>query len=56
LTLFCALNATDEQLDFPVIYASGRNGYAIKELEDPRVDLTPLLDMIVDRAYRRPSR
>ncbi|MFO0657994.1 MAG: translational GTPase TypA [Polyangia bacterium] len=45
--LFCALDATEEQLDFPVIYASGRNGYAIKELVDEKKDLTPLLDMIV---------
>ncbi len=45
--LFCALDATEEQLDFPVIYASGRNGYALKELKDEKKDLTPLLDMIV---------
>ena len=45
--LFCALDATEEQLDFPVIYASGRQGYAIKELTDEKVDLGPLLDMIV---------
>ncbi len=45
--LFCALDATEDQLDFPVIYASGRNGYAIKELTDEKKDLTPLLDMIV---------
>ncbi len=45
--LFCALDATEEQLDFPVIYASGRQGYAIKELTDEKVDLAPLLDMIV---------
>ncbi len=45
--LFCALDATEEQLDFPVIYASGRNGYALKELTDEKKDLTPLLDMIV---------
>ncbi|MBP8195881.1 MAG: translational GTPase TypA [Deltaproteobacteria bacterium] len=45
--LFCALDATEEQLDFPVIYASGRNGYAIKELDDEKKDLTPLMDMIV---------
>jgi GTP-binding protein len=45
--LFCALDATEEQLDFPVIYASGRNGYAIKDLSDEPKDLNPLLDMIV---------
>ncbi len=47
--LFCALNATDEQLDFPVIFASGRNGYAVKDPSDPPGDLTPLLDLIVEK-------
>ena len=47
--LFVALGATDAQLDFPVIFASGRNGYAIKDPNDPKGDLTPLLDMIVDK-------
>ena len=46
--LFCALGANEEQLDFPVIYASGREGYAIKHLTDPKTDLTPLLDLIID--------
>jgi GTP-binding protein len=46
--LFGALGATDEQLDFPVIYASARDGYAIHNLDDPHGDLAPLLDMIVD--------
>src|SRR3954468_5079625 len=32
--LFCALGATDEQLDFPVVYASGREGYALAKLGD----------------------
>ena len=45
--LFAALDATDEQLDFPVLYASGRDGWAARELTDPRVDLTPLFEMIV---------
>jgi GTP-binding protein len=45
--LFESLGATDAQLDFPVIYASGRQGWAIRELEDERKDLSPLLDMIV---------
>jgi GTP-binding protein len=45
--LFCALGATDEQLDFPVVYASGREGYAIKNLTDEKNDLSPLLDLIV---------
>jgi len=46
--LFVELGATDEQLDFPVIYASGIQGFAIKNLEDPRVDLKPLFDLIID--------
>ena len=46
LNLFISLNATDEQLDFPVIYASGRDGWAIDELDDERKDLTPLFKMI----------
>src|SRR4051812_27040893 len=45
--LFCALGATDEQLDFPVVYASGREGYAALSLTDERKDLSPLLDLVV---------
>src|SRR5689334_13106206 len=46
--LFCALGANDAQLDFPVIYASGRAGFAINDLNDDRSQgLTPLLDLIV---------
>src|SRR3954453_2148283 len=48
--LFCALGATDEQLDFPVVYASGREGYAALSLTDERKDLSPLLDLIVQKA------
>src|SRR5215468_5147702 len=47
--LFMSLGATDVQLDFPVIYASGREGYAIRELGDERVDLGPMLDLIVEK-------
>jgi GTP-binding protein len=46
--LFCALGATDAQLDFPIVYASGREGWAAKELKDERKDLAPLLDLIVE--------
>ncbi|MHC3125918.1 GTP-binding protein TypA [Brevundimonas sp. GN22] len=46
--LFAALGATDEQLDFPVIYASGRSGWATLDLAKPNDDLTPLYDLIVD--------
>ena len=41
--LFCELNATDEQLDFPIVYASGRNGYATLDLDEPSSDMKPLL-------------
>ena len=46
--LFVSLDATDDQLDFPILYASGRNGWCVKELEDERKDLTPLLDLVMD--------
>lgn len=45
--LFLDLGANDEQLDFPIIYAIGREGVAMKNLDDPRVDLAPLLDAIL---------
>ena len=45
--LFCELNANDEQLDFPVLYASGRDGWAVNDLEDERLSITPLLDAII---------
>lgn len=45
--LFVALGANEKQLDFPILYASGRNGWAVSNLEDERKDLTPLLNTIV---------
>ncbi|HEY7991051.1 MAG TPA: translational GTPase TypA [Stellaceae bacterium] len=46
--LFAALDATDEQLDFPTLYASGRAGWAVANLEkDERKDLTPLFELIL---------
>jgi len=45
--LFAALDATDEQLDFPTLYASGRNGWAVVNLEDERKDLHCLFDLVV---------
>ena len=45
--LFVSLNANDEQLDFPVLYASGRNGWAVKEMTDDKKDLTPLFELIL---------
>ncbi len=47
-SLFEDLNANDEQLDFRGVYAAGRDGWAVNELEDERRDLKPLLDMIVN--------
>jgi GTP-binding protein len=47
--LFVALGATDAQLDFPVIFASGRSGYAVHDPADEPKDLTPLLDLILDK-------
>jgi GTP-binding protein len=45
--LFAALGATDEQLDFPILYASGRQGWADLELEGARENLTPLFELIL---------
>jgi GTP-binding protein len=45
--LFDKLGATDEQLDFPVIYASGLNGFAMENLEDERTDMRPLFEAIL---------
>lgn len=46
--LFVALDASDEQLDFPILYASGRDGWCAKELTDPRENLHPLLDLVLE--------
>lgn len=45
--LFVSLDANDEQLDFPVLYASGRNGWAVRDLNDEHKDLTPLFETIL---------
>ena len=45
--MFVSLNASDEQLDFPVLYASGRNGWAVKDLGDEKKDLTPLFELVL---------
>ncbi len=45
--LFVELGATDAQLDFPIIYASGLQGFAMKNLGDPQVDLKPLFELVV---------
>ena len=46
--LFANLGADDHQLDFPVLYASGRNGWADLGLDGPRKDLTALYQMVID--------
>ncbi len=45
--LFAALGASDSQLDFPMLYASGRNGWADETLDGPRKNLSPLFDLVV---------
>ncbi|WP_423063816.1 translational GTPase TypA [Candidiatus Paracoxiella cheracis] len=47
--LFVSLNATDEQLDFPIIYASALQGFAVRELDDAKSDMTPLFETIVEK-------
>ncbi len=47
--LFFELDAADHQLDFPILYASGRNGWAVKNLEDKILNLSPLLDTIIEK-------
>ena len=47
--LFVELGATDEQLDFPVIYASAKEGYAVREIHEAREDMEPLFEAIIDR-------
>jgi len=46
--LFVELNAADEQLEFPVVYASARDGYARYRLSDTNMDLIPLYEMIIN--------
>ncbi len=47
--LFVSLDANEEQLDFPVLYASGRSGWADTEVNGPRKNLHPLLDLIIEK-------
>ena len=47
--LFCELNASDEQLDFPIIFASAKEGYATLDLDEPSENMKPLLDLILRR-------
>ncbi|MDZ4322008.1 MAG: translational GTPase TypA, partial [Phenylobacterium sp.] len=54
IDLFSAIGATEEQLDFPHIYASGRNGWATLDLNQPSDTLAPLFDLIVEHVPPAP--
>ncbi len=45
--LFVSLDANEHQLDFPILYASGRDGWCVHELDDAREDLTPLTETVL---------
>ncbi|MGH7436411.1 MAG: GTP-binding protein, partial [Polyangiaceae bacterium] len=53
--LFCDLDASDAQLDFPVVYAVGRAGVAKRSLEDPSTTLEPLFDLILEKVPIAPG-
>lgn len=46
--LFCQLDANDDQLDYPLIYASARNGWAVNDLKSDKKGVNDLLDCIVE--------
>jgi GTP-binding protein len=46
--LFAAMGATDDQLDFPHLYASGKQGWAVEDMDQPHESLAPLFDKIVE--------
>lgn len=46
--LFIDLGADEDQLDFPVVYASAKSGWAVRELKDERKDIIPLMDTIIE--------
>jgi len=52
--LFFDLGATEEQLNFKTVYAIGKEGVAMRELTDPRVNLEPLLDVILEQVPAAP--
>lgn len=49
IELFIELGADDDQLEFPVVFASSREGFAVCDLGGERIDLKPLFDMIIDK-------
>ncbi len=53
--LFVELGASDEQLDFPIVYASGLSGFAFLKLDDPRTDMKPLFQLVIDKVPPPPG-
>lgn len=53
--LFVELGANDEQLDFPICYASGLGGFAVMDLKDPKVDMRPLFELIIKAVPHPPG-
>ncbi len=45
--LFVSLDASEEQLDFPILYAAGRDGWAVESLEDEKKNISPLMELIL---------
>lgn len=54
--LFVKLGATDEQLDFPYMYAVARDGVAVRNVQDKQTDITPLLDFILEEVPAAPQK
>ncbi len=48
IDLFFELGANDQQLDFPVVYTSAKEGWAVEHLDDPRINMEPLFETIVN--------
>ncbi len=55
LDLFCDLDASEMQLEFPVLYAIGRDGVAKRSLDDPSTTLAPLFETIIDKIPPAPG-
>ena len=54
--LFVELGANDDQLDFKYCFASGSGGYAMKNIEDPKENMDPLFELIIDEVPHPPGR
>jgi len=53
--LFIKLGANDEQLDFPIVYTIAKQWIAVKSLDDPRVDISPLFETIIEKVPQAPN-